>query len=501
MKKTALFAIAYCLLLPVCVNAQVSRPQPPASKPTTTSADDCGCEDKTLPELLAVVNGIRIMKADLSAPVQQRIKELQAQVTDARRGEVDLQINSQLLEAEARRRGVSTAKLLQDEVVAKVPSPTEVDAQKFYNENKARIGSEFGDAKEAIVDYLLQQRQKEAAKKLADRLRAGATVSVVPGVVTPAATAAARARVLATLNGRNITSGDVEDSLKPLIYSVQESVYTLRKQEIDLKINDALLQAEATKKGVSTKDLLDAEVYLKVPKPTEAEAQKFYDENKERVRGAFPDVKLQVVQFLTEAAEMKATSAFAERLRSAAKMQIFLTPPVQPVYQIAVDDQPTRGNPNASVTLVEFTDFECPTCAVAHPILERLAAEYGARVKFVVRDFPLEQHENAQKAAEAAEAAREQGKYWEYVAVLLQNQKALQVVKLKEYAGRLGLNQVRFNTALDGGKFAGKVQRDRLDGEKIGVSGTPSIYVNGQRVRDLTYEGLKAAIESKLNPR
>ena len=105
------------------------------------------------------------------------------------------------------------------------------------------------------------------------------------------------------------------------------------------------------------------------------------------------------------------------------------------------------------------------------------------------------------KAAEAAEAAREQGKYWEYVALLYKNQSALQVDRLKQYASTLGLDRARFDTALDSGKFADKILRDRLDGQKVGVSSAPTFFVNGRRVSDLTYEGLKTAIETNLKTR
>jgi protein-disulfide isomerase len=107
-------------------------------------------------------------------------------------------------------------------------------------------------------------------------------------------------------------------------------------------------------------------------------------------------------------------------------------------------------------------------------------------------------HANAFKAAEAAEAAREQDKYWEYTALLFRNQSALEVANLKQYATSLGLDRARFDAALDSGKFADKVRRDILDGDKVGVSGTPSLFVNGRRVNDRTYEGLKAAIEAAL---
>jgi len=148
--------------------------------------------------------------------------------------------------------------------------------------------------------------------------------------------------------------------------------------------------------------------------------------------------------------------------------------------------------------VVAFTDFECPSCARQHPVLDRIVSEFGDRVRLVVRDFPLSQHANARKAAEAAEAAREQGKYWEYATVLFRNQSALSSDKLRQYASELGLDRARFDASLDSGKFAEKVQRDIVDGRKLGINGTPTLYINGKRVADNSYETLKSAIESAL---
>ena len=115
-----------------------------------------------------------------------------------------------------------------------------------------------------------------------------------------------------------------------------------------------------------------------------------------------------------------------------------------------------------------------------------------------MRDFPLSQHENARKAAEAAEAAREQGKYWEYASVLFRNQSALGVEKLRQYASELGLDRKQFDASLDSGKFAEKVQRDVMDGRKLGIKGTPTVYINGKRVSDNSFESLKFAVEAAL---
>lgn len=451
-----------------------------------------------VPEVLGVVNGVKITKQDLSPETQSRIAELQNSIVEARQRELDLQIDSILLDAEAKKRGVSPSQVIKDEVIAKVQAPTEAEAQAFYDQNKAKLQADFKTAKDDIIQFLRYQREQELARKLSERFRAAAQVKVIAKATAPPVTAADRARVLAEVNGKQITLGDIETSLQPLIFNVQEQVYALRKQDLDVKINDTLLAQEAQKRQVTTRALLDAEVTAKLPQVTDAQAQAFYNENKDRISGDFAQTKALIVQYMQEAKEREATLAFAQQLRRASKVEINLSAPESPVFQIATDDQPSKGNPQARVTVIEFTDYQCPSCAQQHPVVERIMKEFGDRVRLVVRDFPLSQHAEATKAAEAAEAAREQGKYWEYVAVLFRNQSALGVDKLKQYATELGLDRARFDSSLDSGKFAEKVQRDVLDGRKLGVNGTPTFYVNGKRVSDRSYEALKATIESSL---
>lgn len=464
----------------------------------TAQVVDCGCEDKPLPDIIGVVNGVKIAKQDLSPETRSRVEELQKQVIDARQRELDLQIDTLLLESEAKKRGVSPSQVIKDEVIAKVSTPTEAEAQAFYDKNKASIKGEFKDAKNSIIEYLRYQRQQDEAQKLAQRLRAEAQVKVIAKPTAPPATKADRARVLATVQNKQITMGDIEDSLQPLIFNIQQEVYALRKQDLELKINDTLLAQEAQKKGVTTRALLESEINAKVPAVTDAQAQAFYDENKDRISGEFAQVKPQIIQYLREQKEQEATVAYADQLRRAGTVQMNLVAPESPTFSIATDDQPVKGTANAGVTIVEFTDFECPSCALQHPVLDRIVSEFGDRVRLVVRDFPLSQHANARKAAEAAEAAREQGKYWEYAGVLFRNQSELGLDKLRQYASDLGLDRARFDASLDSGKFAEKVQRDVIDGHKLGINGTPTVYVNGRRVSDNSYESLKANIEAAL---
>jgi protein-disulfide isomerase len=480
-------------------------PQPPAAaQQQAAPPEDCGCEAGPVPEVLGSVNGVKITRADLSQGVQQQIVQLQQQVVAARKRELDLQINSILLEAEAKKRNTTTTKLLEDEVVKKTVEPTAAEAEAYFNKNKAGIEQQagrpvaFAEVKENVIAYMRTQRQDERAGQFAQALRAAAQVKVNVPAATPPATPADRARVFATVNGRNITSGDIEDSLTPLIASVQEQVYFLRKGDVDMKINDILLNGEAQKRGVTARAVLESEVVTKTPTVTEAQALDFYNKNKARIGGEFANLKYQIIEYLQGQEQQKLESAFVGRLRNGASVQVFITPPEPPVYRIATDDQPSKGPADAKVTVVEFTDYQCPSCAAAQPVLEKLIAEYGDRVRFVVRDFPLQMHPDARKAAEAAEAAREQGKYWDYTAILFRNQSQLKPEQLKQYAQVLGLDRAKFEAALDDGRFAEKVNRDLLDGQRFGISGTPTFFVNGRRTKDITYDVLKAAIEEAL---
>jgi len=425
---------------------QSAAPQP--SKPADKKEADCGCEVKAPPDVLAIVNGVNVAIKDVDEPIKDSVQELQNQVIEARKRQLDVQINARLLEAEAARLGTTADKLLELEA-QKIKQPSEADAQAFYTQNKSRIQGEFKDLKDQIISYIRSQWQEQEAKKFADRLRVRAQVKMLVESATPPESEADRARVFATVNGKRVTSGDVEDALKSLIFSVQEQVYTLRKQSLEVKINDLLLEEEAKKKNVAAAALFDAEVMPRVKPVTEEDARKLYDEKKATVQGSFDQLRPQIVQYLHSQAQAKAAEEYAAQLRNGATVVVFLKQPEPPVFDIAIVDSPWKGGANAPVTIVEFTDYECPSCAATQPVLEEVAKEFGDRVKLVVRSFPLGQHTHAFKAAEAAEAAREQGKYWEYAALLFANQKALEVDNLKQYAGQLALDRKKFDAALD----------------------------------------------------
>ncbi|HEU4435137.1 MAG TPA: hypothetical protein VFR51_17250 [Pyrinomonadaceae bacterium] len=292
---------------------------------TKTVAEECACESEVLPATLAIVNGVTISARDIEKATAESVLNLQRQVVEARKRELDLMINSRLLEAEAKKRGLTTAKLLELEVVSKVQPPTQAEAQTFYDQNRARIQQDFTTVKDDILKYLTEERQRVEAKKFADSLRAVSNAVVKVQQPAPARTEAERAQVVATINGEAITAGDVEDSLKKLISDVQGQVYELRRKELDLNINDTLLTQEAARRKITTTALLETEV--KPKQVTEEQARLFFEQNKERVSGDFAQTKDSIISYLQTAETRTAEREFVERLRKAATIEVFLKKP------------------------------------------------------------------------------------------------------------------------------------------------------------------------------
>jgi protein-disulfide isomerase len=166
--------------------------------------------------------------------------------------------------------------------------------------------------------------------------------------------------------------------------------------------------------------------------------------------------------------------------------------------ELEIDHAPVRGAPMAPVTIVTFSDFECHYCGRAHPILRRALRELEGKVRLVFLNFPLSAHEHAQAAAAAAIAAGNQGKFWEMHDLLFENQAALEAQDLERYATQLGLDLERFRTDVEARETRERIDRDREHGVKVGVEGTPSIFVNGRAYAEPP-EALLAYLREELD--
>jgi protein-disulfide isomerase len=287
--------------------------------------------------------------------------------------------------------------------------------------------------------------------------------------------------VVGVMNGEKITAADLDEHMKGELAQLEEKYrkdrFEKRKQGLEQMIIEKLVKAEAQKRGMTDEQLLKAEIDGKVTQPTDEQVKQIWDENQSKLPpgSTFDQFRERIVDHLTQQPRQERAGAFFEELKKKAGVQIKLSEPRRTV----VAKGPARGPGDAKVTIVEFSDFQCPFCGRAHDTVEEVMKTYAGKVRLVFRNFPLDFHPYAAKAAEAAMCANEQGKFWEYHDVLFANQQKLDVPQLKEHASAVGLDEAKFVACLESGKEASSVKEDQAAGSKVGVSGTPAFFING----------------------
>lgn len=292
--------------------------------------------------------------------------------------------------------------------------------------------------------------------------------------------AAEKSKVLAVVGGSEVTAADVEAQAGAEIKSLRQQCalkeHELTESTLRLLIEDRLVEAEAKARGIGKEQVL---AEIKVPPVTDAEADAFYEQNQARIGRPKEQVAAQIKQYLEQTRQTQARSDFLAALAAKHKVDSRLEP-----FRVEVAATgPAKGPGSAPVTLVEFSDFQCPACAMLRPTIHQVAAKYGDKVRVVFRQFPLNIHPQAPKAAEASLCANEQGKFWELHDAMFGNQQALGVDQLKASAASLGLDGEAFNACLDSGKYTAAVAADLNAGLAAGVNSTPTTFVNGRMVK------------------
>jgi len=296
----------------------------------------------------------------------------------------------------------------------------------------------------------------------------------------PGAAASAPGEVVATVGGAPITMADLETWIKNDLYERETAdknpsgLYDLRSDALDRMIADRLLEAEAKKRNVEVEALL-ADESAKAGAVTDDEVKAFYDENKARVGNqTLEQLAPRIREHLAQQARNDAAQAFVADLRKAAGVTVALSQP-----RVAVPAEGiSRGPADAPVTIIEFSDYQCPFCRRAEPTVKEVLARYPDKVRFVYRHFPLEMHPRARPAAEAAECAGEQGRFWEYHEKVFAGS-GFEESDFERYVVELGLDAEKWKSCRDEGRGKARVDADFAAGQTAGVTGTPAFFVNG----------------------
>lgn len=309
-------------------------------------------------------------------------------------------------------------------------------------------------------------------------------------------------RVLARVGEATITMADVRGQVGEELDSLQMQYRSQRHQllqsAVEGLVRDRLLADEAERRGVTREDLLEAEIGDRV-EITDREVEAFYQQNRDRLGGrSLEMLRPAIEQFLREQERDRLIGEVTDGLAEEHGVEILLEP-----FRVELETAgaPARGPEGAPVTLVEFSDFECPYCGGFYETLKRVEEVYEDRVRIVFRHLPLEQlHPNAMAAAEASMCAADQDAFWEMHDLMFTEQDSLTAADLEDKAERVGLDMETFRACMQSDRHLEEIRGDQDRAQRLGLSGTPAVFVNGRPVEGgaVPFEALAEIIEDEL---
>ncbi len=281
--------------------------------------------------------------------------------------------------------------------------------------------------------------------------------------------------------------------LHQLKFSHDIARQTYIEEELGKLVDERVLALESASKKTTAEALTKA---VKTQDVTGADVRKFYESNKQQIDQPYEAVEPEIKEYL----QKQASSAAQRRYLDSLRVKYQATINLEPARVAVTTDGPDRGRPGAPVAIVEFSDFQCPFCGKFEPIVRSVLKKYPNQVRLVYKHLPLVNlHPFAVQAAQSAVCAQEQGKFWEMHDLMFQEQSALSVNELKDKAKRLGLNTVAFDTCLDSAKANEVIGRDVVEADELGITATPTSFVNGRLLKGaISADTLSAIIDDEL---
>ncbi|MGO9018347.1 MAG: thioredoxin domain-containing protein [Syntrophobacteraceae bacterium] len=323
----------------------------------------------------------------------------------------------------------------------------------------------------------------------------------VPGRGMPAA-APPPDRVAAEAAGEAILVEDLEAPLAMRIHELEESVYQLKKQRLDQMIDKIVLQKEAERNGMTAQQLIESRILSKGVEVTPEEIEQYYEQNRQKwsqSKKSQEEVKEEIGNLLGQQKGYRKVMDYAAAHYADYGVAVYLKEPSLPNLRTSIDGGVSRGPQNAPITIVEFSDYQCPACKKSRETVKAAQSVYSGKVLWVFKDFPLHRSEASLRAAEAARCANEQGKFWDYQDSLFSGAGEPGRDLLIGYASKLGLNTEAFSSCLASGKYRPAIEQDFQEGWRAGINSTPSLAINGKVISGaVSFETLDTIIRREL---
>lgn len=289
--------------------------------------------------------------------------------------------------------------------------------------------------------------------------------------------------VAAKLGNITVTDKELYSGIESELFDAEMKIFDIKFNKLNQLIIEKLIKIDPKSKGLTQDQYFEKHITSKF-KVTDKEVSAFIKERKIPKTQINPQVREKIVNYLSMQKKDSSVKAWIGEQTSKTGVEIFFQKPERPSFDVKVGDSPTFGGENAKVTIVEFSDFQCPFCAEGSKILKKLKAKYGKKIKVAFKQFPLPFHTQAKKAAVASLCIKEQkiDFFWKMHDRMFEEQGKLNIGDLKATAKILGANPEQFNKCLDDNKYIGQVEKEIQEGKDIGVKSTPTFFVNGKLV-------------------
>ncbi|MEH6471268.1 MAG: thioredoxin domain-containing protein [Halopseudomonas sp.] len=292
------------------------------------------------------------------------------------------------------------------------------------------------------------------------------------------------------LGGQSYRSAELPNSLKQSLYEADLQAFTVRQQILQTAVVELYIDQQAQKNGESTKQV-QQRLLPQQPIP-EAALQEFYQRNKARIRVSFERARGDIERLLQQQQRQQQQQQLITKLTQLNELQLFINPPTSDAVSIDIRGYPSKGKPDAEVVLVEFADYQCPHCKRAHETLKSVLTPYLDRVRYSYLDLPINRSGISRQVAEGAVCADQQQRFWDYQDSAFEQQAQLNQDSVRELAQQLNLDITAFNQCLQDSATAVKVKAAEQQAIAAGVTGTPTFFINGHKVR------LKQSLEHEL---
>lgn len=295
--------------------------------------------------------------------------------------------------------------------------------------------------------------------------------------------AAPAAGVAASIGGEQILEKDLNAGIESDIFEAEMKVYEIKFAKLQAMLLEKFMNQDPNKKNLSNDEFLNKFIAKDV-KVSEADMEKFIKERQIPKEQINPEIKERIKQYLEVEGKKVAVEKWIAEKTKKTPVEVYINKPSRPVFDVNVKDAPFKGGASAKVTVVEYSDFQCPFCSKAAAIVSEIEKKYGNKVKVAFKNFPLPFHSQARIAASAALCANEQNPklFWKMHDAMFADQSKLDKDNLIASAKKIGVKEAEFKACLEAEKHKAIIDNDMSEGQKLGIKSTPTFFVNGKLI-------------------